>query len=409
MKELLQLLWQNNTASGRTIISLIIFFGIAGCACAIRHYRRYRGMERYWLEAVRDRLHRTHESRNMSAPAAFEEGMADPAPQPAAPLIDAVPIVELRELQESVPPTSLIGDRLSTIARMKQARIKIDVDALQQSSILKESANWSLSLPAYIVSLVMMLGLLGTFIGLSLMVVDIQQALPGAGAHASQWATTVSSLGKILAGKKTAFSATLAGLFFSIVVSLLNFALARAQSELYDRLERFTAEELLPAVAPGVEDQTPWEKLSMQLGDSFEQLKELAVEQSRSAEQLSAVEKTFATIIDNIEAITQRAATAPLQGMAGEMTNVIGQLTVVNSAILGLTEKLPQLVNAFRQTHQTTLAEIHTTMQAQQAGIDRLARTAPAGGSNMFGRLSFVAAGAAAVLVVILILTRVVV
>jgi len=84
----------------------------------------------------------------------------------------------------------------------------------------------------------MMLGLFGTFVGLSMMVVDIQQALPGGdgAANATQWAASVSGLGKILAGKKTAFSATLAGLFFSILVSALNFRLARAQSAFYDGL-----------------------------------------------------------------------------------------------------------------------------------------------------------------------------
>lgn len=409
MNELLQLLWQNNTASGRTIIALIIFLGTAGCFCALRHYLRYTSTERSWLESVRGRLHRAREAR-LSPPAPPPEDGAEALPEPAPPPpLDAAPLIELHELTEGIPTETLMGDRLVTIARMKQARVKVNVDALQQSSILKESAKWTLTFPGYVVSLVMMLGLLGTFIGLSLMVVDIQQSLPQAadGASASQWATTVSGLGRILAGKKTAFSATLAGLFFSIVVSVLNFALARAQSEFYDRLERFTTEELLPATVPAFDDETPWEKLSTQLGDSFEHLKALATEQSRSAEQLAAVEKTFATVIDNIETITQRAATAPLQGMAGEMTNVIGQLTLVNGAVIGLTEKLPQIITVFRQTHQSTLTEISGAMQAQQAGIERLAKAIQGNrGGGHFGSLSFVAAGAAAVLLVFLILTH---
>lgn len=397
MDELVRLVWENNTASGRTIIVLVIIVGTFGSLCAISHFRRYRNTETMWLERVRQKLRLAREARQALSP-------DEQAPTTLSPIID------LNELAEGIPPSTLVGDRLHTILNMKQARVKVNVDALQQSSILKESAKWTLALPAYVVSLAMMLGLLGTFIGLSLMVMDIQHALPDASAQANpaQWAESVSSLGRILAGKKTAFSATLSGLFFSIVVSSLNFALARAQSKLYDRLERFTTEELLPATVPAVDDETPWEKLSMQLGDSFEHLEALTTEQARSADQMAAVEKTFATVISNIEAITQRAATAPLQGMEGEITNVIGQLTRVNGAIIGLTETLPQILSSFRQTHQSTLTEIQNAMHTQQAGLERISRTVQTsrGDSTLFGNLTYVAAGAAAVLLIVIAVAR---
>jgi biopolymer transport protein ExbB/TolQ len=392
--DLLELLWSNNTAAGRTIIFIIVVLGAIGSLCALRHWLRYHSTERNWLQSVRDALRRAQEAR--------QAGSGD-EPSTAGPLID------LQELAQTVPRDTLIGDRLATILNMKQARVKVNIDALQQSSVLKESANWSLALPAYVVSLAMMLGLLGTFIGLSLMVADIQRAMPDAATHAdaSQWAASVGSLGKILAGKKTAFSATLAGLFCSIIVSALNFALARAQSAFYDRLERFTSEELLPATVPAFDDETPWEKLSMQLGDSFEHLDALTSEQSRSVQQMAAVEKTFGTVIGNIESITQRAATAPLQGMAGEISSVIAQLAAVNGAIVAMTERLPQIVSAFRSAQDATLGEIHGSMQTQNAAIERVARAIqnqPARGG--VSGLGFAAAGASAVLVVILILAR---
>jgi hypothetical protein len=409
MDELLQLLWNQNTTSGRTIIVLIVALGAFGGLCAVHHWGRYRGTERRWLDTVRDRLRRAQEARSVpAAPAEMIEGIDIAVMGEEPPPPETTPIIDLHELAEGVPRDTLIGDRLTTILRMKQARVRVNVDALQQSSVLKESAKWTLSFPAYVVSLVMMLGLLGTFIGLSLMVVDIQQSLPGdAHATATQWAASVSSLGRILAGKKTAFSATLAGLFFSIVVSILNFALAKAQSDLYDRLERFTTEDLLPAALPAFDDETPWEKLTTQLGDSFEHLKVVAGEQTRSAEQLLAVEQTFSKIIDNIEAITQRAATAPLQGMAGEISSVIGQLTEVNGALIALTERLPQIVNAFRQTHQSTLGEISSAMSAHQSGIDRVWRAVQSHeGGGRLGSLGIAAAGAAAMLILFFIISK---
>lgn len=401
MTQLVQLLWDHNTAFGRAIILLITFLGIIGSLCAIVQRHRYRRFETDWLDYVRGRLSRAQEAKQVVAaggeavPFAEEAAPPDTA-SPPIPAVESAPLFEPRELAQGVPLQSLVGDRLNTLANLKQARARVNVDALQRSSILKESARWSLSFPGYVVSLVMMLGLLGTFIGLSLMVVDIQHALPDAAAQAdaSRWAASVSSLGRILAGKKTAFSATLAGLLFSIIASGLNFALARAQAGFYDRLERFTSEELLPATIPAFDDATPWEKLSMQLGDSFENLGALTIEQARSTERMIAVEKTFATIVDNIETISQRAATAPLQGMTGEMTNVIGMLTQVNGAIVGLTEKLPQLASS-----------IGSAMQGQQASIDRLARAMQSNrpAERRFDRVSFAAGGAVIVVVLALI------
>lgn len=395
MTDLLHLLWRNNTGSGRVVILLILVLGAIGIACAWWHRHRYVHEERSWLETVRGKLRRAQEAR-----AAAPEGDNVPATTSAIPL---------HELAEGVPVRTLVGDRLSTIGKMRTVRAKINVGALQQSTILKESARWSLALPAYIVSVVMMLGLLGTFIGLSLMVVDIHNALPDSGttADSSKWAESVSSLGRILAGKKTAFSATLAGIFFSILVSAFNFALARAQSACYDALERFTAEELLPATVPAFDDETPWEKLSTQLGDSFEHLQKLTVDQAHSVEQMAAIEKVFGAVIENVEKITQRAATAPLHGLTGEMTNVIGQLTEVNSAVIQLTGSLPQVLSSFRHTHQATLREIQNAMQTQQTGLERLARSIEsAKGQSGGARLTFAAVGAAAVLLVMMLLQQ---
>src|SRR5205085_1948234 len=128
------------------------------------------------------------------------------------------------------------------------------------------------------------------------------------------------------------------------------------------------------------------------------QLEALTKEQTRSAEQMAAVEKTFGVVIGNIEAITQRAATAPLQGMEGEITGVIGQLTQVNSSILGLTERMPQLIATFRQSNEAMLSEIRGAAHAQQSSLERMSRVMQSNrpsNAGTLGVLSYVAAGAA--------------
>ena len=89
--------------------------------------------------------------------------------------------VDLRELGEKVPGDTLIGDRLAVVGRLKQARVKVTVDALQQMTVLRESSITSLAFPGYAVDLAMMLVLLGTFFGLCLMLLQMQGVVPGAG------------------------------------------------------------------------------------------------------------------------------------------------------------------------------------------------------------------------------------
>src|ERR1700682_997220 len=144
---LLDLVWSNNTAQGRTIIVLVVVLGVFGSLCAIAHRRRYLHVEAKWLERVRQKLRLARDARQIAS--------AEEQP-PAA----ASPIIDLNELADGIPQSSIVGDRLHTIIRMKQARVKVNVDALQQCSILKESSKWTLAFPAYVVSLGMMLGLL---------------------------------------------------------------------------------------------------------------------------------------------------------------------------------------------------------------------------------------------------------
>jgi len=151
MNDILNLLWANNTAMGRIIIILIVCFGIAGGLSAMKHRRRYLAREREWLDVVRDRLRRAQDARQLPVTISAEgvtegalEEAAPPDPQPAASGL----LIELAELMEGIPPDTLIGDRLVSIVRMKQARAKVNIDALQQSTMLKESANSGLTFPA---------------------------------------------------------------------------------------------------------------------------------------------------------------------------------------------------------------------------------------------------------------------
>lgn len=265
--------------------------------------------------------------------------------------------VELAELRENVPPRTLIGERLAALARMKQARVKVNVDALQQITLLGENASPGLAFPGYAVDLAMMLGMLGTFVGLCLMLLQMQNVLPSAtGVPASGgFAEAARSLGGIIATKKTAFVTTLVGLSCAIGVSSLNFLLARAQSALYDALERFTTEELLPATVPAVEDETAMEKLSLQLSDTFASLGSLAEHHAGNLERLQEMEAAFGAIVGSIRAITQQSARGPAEEAADALTTLVKQLGDANEALVKVAESVA--MRAVQQRHEPRYAQ----------------------------------------------------
>lgn len=325
---LLGLLWQQNTGIGRLILLLLFALGITAAAAAMRHLHRYRSVERRALDDVRAKLRGIRAREEDGQP----EGV-----RPAVP-----PPVDLAELRENVPDGTLIGDRLAALARMKQARVKVNVEALQQITLLRENASAGLAFPGYAVDLAMMLGMLGTFVGLCLMLLQMQGVLPSASGvpAAGGFAEAAQSLGGIIASKKTAFVTTLVGLSCAIAVSFLNFLLARAQSAYYDALERFTTEELLPATVATVEDETAMEKLSLQLSDTFASLGSLSEHQAGNLERLQEMQDAFGAIVGSVRAITQQSARGPAEEAAGALTGLVKQLADANDALVKVAESV---------------------------------------------------------------------
>jgi len=340
---LFSLLWQQNTGIGRLTLLLLFALGIAAAATAIRHLHRYRSVERRALEGVRAKL------RGIRA---REEAEQPEGGRPAVP-----PPIELAELSEHVPAGTLIGDRLAALARLKQARVKVNVEALQQITLLREGASPGLAFPGYAVDLAVMLGMLGTFVGLCLMLLQMQGVLPGAAGAptAGGFAEAAQSLGGIIASKKTAFVTTLVGLSCAIALSFLNFLLARAQSACYDALERFTAEELLPATVATVEDETAMERLSLQLSDTFASLGSLSEHQAGNLERLQEMQDAFGAIVGSIRAIMQQSARGPAEEAAGALTGLVKQLADANDALVKVAESVA--MRAVQQRQEVVRSE----------------------------------------------------
>jgi|GEM_PF-1477729 len=378
---ILYLIWQGNTGLGRVFTLLLLGLGCAAGWTAWAHARRYRVRETGALASVRAALARAREKEQADAAAADaaaasetaeasgeagEGGEAEAAEGAGEARPRGPTLVPLDVLQKSMPRgETLIGDRLAELARMKQARVRVQVDALQQMTVMRENARPGLAFPGYAVDLCTMGGMLGMFIGLCMMLLQMQGVLPGDGAVAeSGFREASASLGAIIASKKTAFVTTLVGLTCAIGVSILNFWLVRAQSAFYDQLERFTVAELLPATVPAVEDETAMEKLSLQLAESFEKLGDVARAQEKNAELQKGMQEAFSATVDSLRTLALQAASrgaesesgGALAGVVQQMADAHAQLVKTAQSVAMSARRHEPYAEARRQGGWGTLA-----------------------------------------------------
>lgn len=234
------------------------------------------------------------------------------------------PIINIeRDLMSNLNQNLIISKRLKTLDQLKMARVKVNVDVLQKLSLGYEAKQWTIRFPGYVMTLAMLLGMLGTFCGLSIMVLEIGSQLKEfQSADVDQISQSMSNLQGVLSGAGTAFSTTLVGLCCTIAVSLFNFLLTQRQASFYDYLESFTAEKLLPSAFPDLEEGDVLDQISDRLKDSFEELNQTIDNNNEAIENLNGVYQRFDEIISQVQNITSSETSTQVQGAIHEMNKV---------------------------------------------------------------------------------------
>lgn len=240
------------------------------------------------------------------------------------PIVAKVPITSLRE---NVSKNAvLIQDRLDTIERLEQFHIKLNVEALQNLSIASEDERWQIKVPGMLISISIMLGMLGTFIGLTLMVANIVEVLPEETENISEILKATSNMRGLMSGVSSAFSTTLIGLIGTILATLMNTYLQQKQIEVFATLENFTINKLLPHTIPNIEDENVLENITHNLDASFSNLERTIHDNKAILGELGQVQVGFKAIVDDVRKITLRESSS-------ELTSVINHLITMNNRL----------------------------------------------------------------------------
>ena len=323
-------------------VAIIGVLALVGVLAAFYHTHRYKRVEAAALQTVKGALQRLQQQSNSGEAA---QGAAE-----------VRQLIAPAELMSGLPSYTLIAERLTSIDRMRSAQVKLSVGALQQMTLAKEATRSWMSAPGLAANLSMLIGLLGTVVGLTIMVQLIDKGLPADVAQVTRatWQASVQNLHEVLGGMRTAFAATMAGVIAAITLAFLNHRLARAQSMFIAELDRFTAEALLPAVVVATEDQSVLEQVSLRLETGFTHFDTAMQANREMLQELNAVGKGVADIISNVRQTTRTDTSERMTELMAKLGSVIEQMGTVNQTVLRVTGTLPKMIEQMQNMQRAS-------------------------------------------------------
>jgi len=151
-----------------------------------------------------------------------------------------------RELLKDAPKKCAIRHRVESIANIRQRGGAVDQNALSDIFVGQQSLRGSGA--RHILSILIILGLVGTLIGLGQAITEAQPLSdPNQLTDLRRIAQTI---GGTLGGMRTAFSTTFCGLACTLILGLFSYWFNRKQSRFINQFEDFTATVLIPRFYP---------------------------------------------------------------------------------------------------------------------------------------------------------------
>ena len=289
------------------------------------------------------------------------------------------------KLRLLAPMATMLGERHDRF-RLSAMALRSVLDSI--NARLDESRE----LARYMVGLMIFLGLLGTFWGLSQTigsVGDVIRTLDVSGADPAEvFDKLKAGLEKPLAGMGTAFSTSMFGLAGSLVLGFLDIQAGRAQNTFYNELEEFLSSQTRLGAGPVGDDQTVpayIQALLEQTADSLDGLQRVIArnEEGRMTanNSLNALADKMAALADHMRMeqslmLKLGEGQMELRPLLGRIADNVGGLDEVSRAHLrNMDAKLETLV------HETVASRTELVSELR-AEFRLLARTIAAAAGN---------------------------
>lgn len=233
------------------------------------------------------------------------------------------------DLMPSIIPGTIVYERLRVLQELRNTKSRVSIGVLQNMSEVQNNQFISSRLPSYIMSLSMLLGMLGTFIGLTIMVgemtkqlMDMNSVMGSENPDPEALYSSLAGIQSIMKGVGTAFTTTLVGLTCTIIVSGLNFFQKSRTLAFFDDFEQFTVKELLPNTFPDLEQEEVINAIKEQLRETFENLNVTIDKNRKTLGNIDGLYEKFDSIVDTVKSVLATGSTGELQTVLSQVVSV---------------------------------------------------------------------------------------
>lgn len=343
MENLFDILWVNNSPIAKVIIGLILliaFWAIKGIRSKNKKYSIELNAIKKAEGAFAKEKSKIAENINMKVP--------------DIPLEHLVETIDFQEIIKVMDKNTFVYQRMKSLLLAKANKTNIDTDHEREKTILETTFDKNVIFPQYATSLCMMLGMLGTFYGLSVLVGDItsisnvsyQQSVDSI-LKATQ------DIQKVMGGVGTAFSTTLVGLFASIILNFYKYRSETKFHAFFKQLEDFISDKIYPLINASVSKDG--KNIIRDISDNFEKtyssITTTIKDNKESLQQLNGIYAKFKDIIEEVHKISR-------QNTNEQLSSVVGELTTVNQSMLQVVKQYDSRLEYINQLQKQNESQI---------------------------------------------------
>ena len=187
----------------------------------------------------------------------------------------------IEELDEGIPGSSLIGQRFQRVRELQAAGTGVDQNALAATLIAQQSLRTSY--PHFINNILILAGVFGTIISLSISLVGANEMISSGGS--------ITGMTTVIHGMSTALSTTMTAIFCYVFFHFFYSKLTDIQTNILSQIEEITISLLDSRSVTESDVLRNTDTILQQLQSLIAEMKNTQEENSRAAMQLANVIK----------------------------------------------------------------------------------------------------------------------
>lgn len=336
--KILHYFWPSGSPFGIAITFIIISLGLVAIWCAVLHLIR--------LQDELSNIDRANKKLALWEHETNDDNDSDPEDE-SIQQVAKIKLTELderlKELEVGIDKDSHIRARIEAVRNLRSRHTKVNLEALQQITLSAERTHNGIELPKQVAGWVMLLGVVGTFIGLSDMVFNIRVTDIESGQIILK--DILSNFNDVLSGMNTAFATSIQGMFWALLCGFFAWGVQHKQSKMFHKLENVTVSKLLPATVCNLDDDSILEKVSIKMEHAFEHLEQATDKNQASMQLFTSAQSSLQSMVSDVQKLMENQSQQ-------DVNAAIVRLIETNQLVSQLITHMPNVVSSLDKTNK---------------------------------------------------------